>query len=409
MNDSVRAQYEAYPYPPRDPADEAKRLIVGSPSHVLEIDHHVFAGRRDFSRPFRALFAGGGTGDGTIMLAQQLADRGAAAEIVHLDLAAAAQDVARARAAARGLDRVRFVRGSLLDLPALGLGTFDYIDCCGVLHHLDDPLAGLKALAGALADDGGMGLMVYAPLGRTGVYPLQALLRTLAGNAPPPDQVAVARRLLDQLPATNWFKRNPHVQDHANLGDAGLYDLLLHSRDRAFTVMELAGMIGAARLRIVGFVDPVRYEPSAYLTDRDLLARLAHLQPLERCAFAEYLVGNMKTHAVYVVKAANRSETVAQPDGPDAVPVMRDGDGPAFAARIRDNRVVRLHYDGIDIRLPLPPLSPAIVALIDGRRSLGEIHAALSPPVDWPEFKRAFDTLYLTMHAHGGMFVRRKG
>jgi SAM-dependent methyltransferase len=409
MDETVRAQYEAYPYPPRDPADEAKRLITGSPSHILEIDHHVFAGRRDFTRPFRALFAGGGTGDGTVMLAQQLADLGAAAEIVHLDLSAAAQDIARARAAARGLDRVRFVRGSLLDLPSLGLGRFDYIDCCGVLHHLDDPLAGLKALEGALADDGGMGLMVYAPLGRTGVYPLQALLRTLAGAEAPADKVAVARRLLAQLPPTNWFKRNPHVQDHQRLGDAGLYDLLLHSRDRAFTVLEFAGVVAGAGLRIVGFVDPIRYEPSAYLTDRDLLARLAGLQPLERCAFAEYLAGNLKTHAVYVVKTANRSETVAQPDRPDVVPVLRDGDGPAFAARARDNRIVRLHYDGIDIRLPLPPLAPAILALVDGRRTLEDIRAAIAPPVDWAAFKAEFDRLYLALHAYGGMFLRRRG
>src|SRR3546814_17629896 len=74
MSDKVREQYEAYPYPSRDPADEAKRLIVGSPSNLLEINHYLFAGRRDFRTPFRALIAGGGTGDATIMLAQQLAD-----------------------------------------------------------------------------------------------------------------------------------------------------------------------------------------------------------------------------------------------------------------------------------------------------------------------------------------------
>ena len=76
MSDAVRRQYEAYPYPPRDPADEARRLVTGSPSHLLEIDHYLFAGRRDFVHGFRALIAGGGTGDATVMLAQQLADLG---------------------------------------------------------------------------------------------------------------------------------------------------------------------------------------------------------------------------------------------------------------------------------------------------------------------------------------------
>jgi hypothetical protein len=72
----VEAQYEAYPYPERDPADEAKRLIVGSPSHPVELDHYLFAGRRDWTKPFRALVAGGGTGDALIQLAQVLASAG---------------------------------------------------------------------------------------------------------------------------------------------------------------------------------------------------------------------------------------------------------------------------------------------------------------------------------------------
>ena len=70
---SLRAHYEAYPYPPRDPADERKRLITGSPSHLDEVNHYLFAGAADFTKPFRVLIAGGGTGDGAVMVAQQLA------------------------------------------------------------------------------------------------------------------------------------------------------------------------------------------------------------------------------------------------------------------------------------------------------------------------------------------------
>ena len=128
----VRAQYNPYPYPARDPEDERKRLIVGSPSHVLEIKHYVFGGRLDPSRRLRALFSGGGTGDGTIMLAQQLADRNWPWEITYLD-------VAPNRAQTRGLRNIRFIRAAIDGLKDLDLGPFDYIDCCGVLHHLEDP------------------------------------------------------------------------------------------------------------------------------------------------------------------------------------------------------------------------------------------------------------------------------
>ena len=128
--------------------------MTGSPSQIVEIDHYLYAGARDWGEPFRILVAGG-AGDALIMMAQQLADRGCPAEIHYLDLAAAGRAIGEERARIRGLTGITFHTGSLLD--AVEYGAFDYIDCCGVLHHLPDPPAGFRALAGALKPDAGMG------------------------------------------------------------------------------------------------------------------------------------------------------------------------------------------------------------------------------------------------------------
>ena len=69
--------------------------------------------------------------------------------------------MAEARAKARGLTSIRFITGDLLAAPEHG--PFDYIDCCGVLHHLPEPDAGFRALAAALAPGGDMGLIIYLP------------------------------------------------------------------------------------------------------------------------------------------------------------------------------------------------------------------------------------------------------
>ena len=61
--------------------------------------------------------------------------------------------------------------------------SFDQIVCTGVLHHLADPDAGLRALRSVLKPDGAMHLMVYAPYGRTGIYMLQDFCRRLAIDA----------------------------------------------------------------------------------------------------------------------------------------------------------------------------------------------------------------------------------
>jgi SAM-dependent methyltransferase len=409
MADPVHRQYEDLPYPPRDPRDEAKRLITGSPSRLAELDHFVYGGRRDFRRPFRALVAGGGTGDAAIMLAQQLADTGAAdAEIVYLDWSTASRKVAEARAAARKLANIRFVTGSLVEIDKLGLGRFDYIDCCGVLHHLPDPPAGLRTLAGVLAEDGGMGLMLYGRLGRVGVYPAQAMLQALVNDADDTTaRLAVAKKLLAQLPATNWLKRNPFVTDHIVEGDAGVFDLLLHARDRAYDVAEVDELVRGCGLRLVAFVPPARYEPASYLSDAALLRRLDGKPMLERASFAENLAGNIKSHVFYAVRSTNKVAT-PQPER-DAVPVYCEAEMAATARGFKPGATLKAGVDGWTVKLPLPPLTPAIAGLIDGERSLAHIHRAIAerrPDLSWDDFLAQFRLYYAAFHGVGHLMLK---
>ena len=373
-DDAVRQQYEELPYPARDPTDEAKRLIVGSPSHLLEIEHYVFAGHR--AGPLRALVAGGGTGDGAIMLAQQLAWRGEG-EVVYLDISGSALAIAKARAEARGLANISFHRGSLLAIDTLRLGRFDYIDCCGVLHHLAEPAEGLLALSEALRDDGGMGLMLYGALGRTGVYPLQRCLRRLTAGAELPERLALTRRLLQGLPQTNWFRRNPFLSDHLRGDDAALFDLLLHARDRAYGVTEIVRLLERAGLRLTGFVPAVAYDPAVYLGDADLRSRAKALPPQEAAALAEDLAGNLKSHIFYVVREANEAGGAVEAPAPELVPILREYEPAALARSLARSGAFKFDLDGFEARFELPAAAPDVIRLIDGTRTLAEIVADL--------------------------------
>ncbi len=406
--DEVRAQYEALPYPPRDPRDEAIRLITGTPSHILEINHYLFSGRLNFMRPFRALVAGGGTGDACIMLAQQLVDRRCPGEVVYLDISTASRAICEARAKARGLRNINFITGSLLDLPSMAIGQFDYIDCTGVLHHLPDPATGMRALASVLNDDGGVGVMLYGEYGRSGVYPLQELLRTLA---PPSmaleDRIAMSKRLIRFLPTTNLFRRNPYLNDHVTGGDAGLYDLLLHSCDRAFTVPEIGTMAQQAGLRVVAFLEPVRYEPATYMSD-PIIARQASSLPLvERAAFAERLAGNLRTHVFYATRAG--FDTVARPEDTSAIPVLREMDAQKLAAGLQPGTPLIANLDGFPWRAQLPSLAPRIVSQIDGRKTVAEIYTALGAQgslPQWEDFYTQFEDLYVKLNGVNHLLLR---
>ncbi|VAV98703.1 SAM-dependent methyltransferase [hydrothermal vent metagenome] len=363
--DQVKDQYEAYPYPERNPKDEAKRLIQGSPSHPLEIDHFVFGGQRDWSKPLRALVAGGGTGDGLIQLAATLEQAGKPHEITYVDLSRAARKIAEARAKKRGLKNIRFLTGSLMDAP--DLGAFDYIDCCGVLHHLPDPGAGFTALRQALAPGGGLGFMVYAPYGRSGVYPLQEAFGALFEGLTPQKRLKAARKLMHDLPDGHPFKGNPNLGDHHD-SDAGFYDLLLHSQDRAFTVTDLIETMAGAGLTLSGFTMPALYD----------LARLTEvpegLNDTAAMAVAEKLRGTIKTHVGYAV-AADKSHDPATGRNRALVPHLKGVQAQALAQAVAQGQSPAMSFGGLSGHLKLARQAAPLIAAINGRRTLTDIAA----------------------------------
>jgi SAM-dependent methyltransferase len=397
----LAAQYEAYPYPARDPKEEAKRLIIGSPSHLREIDYWVFGATRPRATALNALVAGGGTGDGTIMLATQMARAERRGRVTYLDRSRAAMKIARARAEARGLTNIDWVEGSIPDLPRLGLGPFDYIDCCGVLHHLPDPQAGLAALVSVLAPDGGMGLMVYAPHGRTGVYMVQEAMSLLA----PPDQAPaarldVAKRVMKHLPDSNWLRFNRNFSDHVTGGEAGLYDLLLNPRDRAFTVSAFAALLASEGMAVSAFMEPMRYDPATWLqADPKLRARAAELDATQQAALAEALTANMSVHIAYCRRAAE-PVTRADPLLDTAVPIMREVPGAELVKSIRPDGGLPFLFDGLRAVVRLPPEAPAILQAIDGVQTLREIAALLTGRgMAEAKFRRAWAETFAAMQA----------
>lgn len=402
--DPVAQHYRAYPYPARRPSDEEKRLVLGSPSHMDEVIHYIFGGRLP-ARPLRILVAGGGTGDGLVMLAQQCADRNIPAEITYLDLSSASREIAEARIKVRGLSSVTFVTGSLLEVQRLAPGPYDYIDCCGVLHHLPNPAHGLAALSSVLASHGGMGLMVYAPFGRSGVYPMQSALRRIAsyGSLPESERVDIAKRLSSALPPSNLLRRNPLVRDHIDGGDAGVYDLLLHAQDQAFTVDALSRLVTDAGYHITAFIDPARYDPLHYINDPRIRKHIANLNFIEKAALAEELSSAMKVHIVYIA-AKDQS---AQLDG-QAIPVARDNID--LTKSVRTDGTVVVDFAGTALRYPLPRLAHQILRQIDGQKSIDDIFAILQTTIDKnltrETFERQMHDIFYAYHALGQLHLK---
>ena len=293
---TVREHYQDYPYPPRDPEDEVKRLVQISGCFLGELNHYLYRGREDFKLGFRVLVAGGGTGDSLIYLAEQL--KYTDAEIIYLDFSFASLEIAQKRAEVRGLQNITWICDSILNIPELKLGKFDFIECSGVLHHLAIPDDGFKILKNSLTDRGGMSVMIYAKYGRTGVYQAQKLMQLInSGVSNRTEEITNCKTMLSNLPVTNWFmKAESCIADHKTLGDSGIYDLLLHKQDRAYSISEMYEFIKKANLHFVEFSDPktkLLLKPENYITNHRLLQKIKSMDIIKQQEICELIIGNV--------------------------------------------------------------------------------------------------------------------
>jgi SAM-dependent methyltransferase len=306
---AVRSQYEAYPYPVREPDEEKVRIENCWHDFLEVINFYCFKGKQNFSGTFRVLVAGGGTGDQTIFLAEQLRFN-RRAEIVHLDFSANSNAIAQRRAAVRKLTNITWLNDSVLDLPSLPVGQFDYINCVGVLHHLENPADGLKALASVLKDEGAMMLMLYGTYGRTGVYQMQELMRKINQHEPSAQRkIDNVKAVLAALPKTNWFKRGEDlIGDHREYGDAGIYDVFLHAQDRPFTVPEIYGLVEDCGLQLIELLEAgrARYMVETYVRDPQVLSAIRDRPKKEQQAIAELIAGDVIVHNCYLARSKDR-------------------------------------------------------------------------------------------------------
>jgi hypothetical protein len=194
---------------------------------------------------------------------------------------------------------------------------------------------------------------------------LQEAFGQLFEGQSPEARLRAARKLVAALPEGHPFRRNPNLGDHKE-SNAGFYDLLLHSQDRAFDVGALLAMLEATGWALSGFAMPALYD----------LARIteppAHLDEVARMALAEKLTGTIKTHVGYAVRATE-ARGPAKGGKPGLVPHLKGVRAADLARAVAQGQRPVLRMDGIEARPDLPRRAAPLIAAVDGRRTLAEI------------------------------------
>jgi len=293
--------YDRFPYP-GDPLQD------GPPpgynwrwchESVLAAVHGAVPSRADPAGSLRILDAGCGTGVST----DYLCHLNPGAQILAVDISAGALEVARERlqrsGAADQVDALRQEQRSLLDLK--GEGPFDYINSVGVLHHLREPLAGMKALGSLLADTGLIHLFLYADGGRWEIHRTQSALSRL-GAGSGAEGLRLGRELFQVLPEGNRLRQNYEQRwliDTA--ADSNFADMYLHPQETSYDLRRLFGLIETAGLQFVGFSNPSVWDLSRLLSG-ELLERAAMLPEREQWLLVEDLDPEISHFEFFVAK-----------------------------------------------------------------------------------------------------------
>ena len=384
VTEAVRKQYEAYSYPP--PIEDAEKFL--KKWGPLTCDPK-FAGIQLWpeGRPrqdLRILCAGCGSSQAPL-----IALNNPDCAVIGIDLSETSLAHSNRLRDRHGLKNLELRRMSLLDVGQLS-SAFDLILCTGVLHHLPDPDAGLKALADVLEPSGSMGIMLYGKAARTGVYLVQDILRRL-GAGPDAEGLGMACELLKFVPSHHYLFEPTGKLPNDLAEDAGIVDMLLHPQDRAYSVPEIMDFVAAAGLIFFGWNDNADYCADRFLSG-EMLEKVLALPAAEQWAIVENLALLNSRHDFFVRKphSARFLTRFDTDDYLSYVPHVRSG--VKLAGNANALVLTRAAPHGTVVT-PISKSEALLLEQIDSNKSISEIlsHAlfAGSEPEQRTSFARA--------------------
>lgn len=367
----VRDFYDRYPYPP--PVDNLEKYQrLWQDRQRRRADYHLFWPTRSYREDQSILIAGCGTSQ-----AAKHALRWPSAQVTGIDSSATSVLSTEELKRKCNLKNLRVHQLAIEQVSELGM-SFDQIVCTGVLHHLADPDAGLRALCGALKPNGAMHLMVYAPYGRAGIYMLQEFCKRLGIHATDTeirDLIGALSALPPGHPLETLLKQAPDFRNEAALADA-----LLHPQDRAYSVPQLFDFLENAGLVFGRWVRQAPYSLHCGVIEKiPQAARIARLSLPEQYSAIELFRGTMVRHSVVAYRndsgAGAQQVSFAGDAWHDYVPIrmseticVQDRLPPGAAAVL-----INQTHTYRDLFLPIGSTEKRLFDAIDGSRSIAEI------------------------------------
>ena len=243
VSSKVKKQYEENPYPRW--VNVGLRLEPASffkATKELElklVDKRI----NDVEAP-NILIAGCGTGQHSISTASRFKN----AKVLAIDLSFSSLAYAKRKTEELGFKNIDYMQADILDLGKLNR-KFNIIESAGVLHHMDDPIAGWRVLTDCLELGGLMKIGLYSELARQNIIRMREEIKQSGIGSS--DASMKSFRSLVINSSKEHHKKIRSSSDFYSMSE--LRDLLFHVQEHRFTIPQLKKRLSELDLRFCGF------------------------------------------------------------------------------------------------------------------------------------------------------------
>ena len=239
----VREQYEENPYPrwvKLGVSIKAKPIAVVCDELKLQLHSQSI---KNVTAP-AILVAGCGTGQHSIGTASLFSN----CHVTAVDLSLASLAYAQRKSNALCFTNIDYLQADILHLHQMGK-EFDIIESAGVLHHMDEPMAGWRVLTDLLKPGGLMMIGLYSELARQHIVEVRKEI-TLLRIGTSESEIREFRRSLAE---SNDKNHQLLTKTSDFFSFSSLRDLIFHVQEHRFTLPQIKNCLNELGLKFCGF------------------------------------------------------------------------------------------------------------------------------------------------------------